>query len=1162
MKKNHAYRWVYINPSVTKLLKIMKLASILLFACVLSVHAGGFSQDVKVNLSLNGVKLTKFFKAIEKETKFRFAFSNDILPAGRIVTINVKQALLSRVMNEVMSTTNLKYRFDEVSGIFIISEKPGGPLKEMEAAIVRTITGNVTNEKGEPLAEVSVLVKGSSKATLTSANGSFSIDVEDNAKALIFSFVGMVSKEVNIEGRRSVQVVLELSNKVLDDVVIVGYGTQKSRTVTGAIGKIGSKQVKEVPVLGLDQAILGRVAGVLVTENSAEPGGEVSIKMRGIASITGGSEPLVVVDGIPMSVNLNTINPNDIESIDLLKDAAATAIYGSRASAGVILVTTKRGRKDGKSVVSFDAFTSLQYVAKKVPLLNGAQFAQLANENLVNGGQAPNPAWADPSKVLNTDWQDAMFNPGAPMHNANISIAGGSEKLRSFLSFGFVDQDGIIQRSNYKRFTSRINLDYDVSDKIKIGATVNFGFVKNTNTRTQEEFWGVLLNAMRAQPTDPVFTSQEGAFGDHLYGLRGYAVNRSSINNNYYALSNPVFTNQYYSSNGNQNTTLLTNVYGEAELIKGLKFKSVFGYNINNGIGSYGNPYALPPAVDVTSRAFYSENWSRGLQWNWINTLDYSKTIGSHNFSVLVGTDALKGTYKGIGGGGNDAPEDQQSLSASALAGRTVGGAASPASSLFSYLSRLNYSFEDKYLLTLNFRRDGSSNFLAENRFGNFTSFSAGWRISKERFMEKATFLDDLKLRVSYGSVGNQNIPPLSFATFYGNDGGNFGYSFGAVPTLVSGLRPQNLSNSAIQWERNTEVNIGFDASILKGRFTITADYYKKRLSDLLGLVPLPNFSAPHNGQYLANAFTMENSGLELTLGYRQQFGKVNFSANANFSTLNNEVTGLLPGNTSGFLQQSISMIGSAFNDGGAQTRTSVGERIGNFYGYVFDGIIQNAAELAASGMAGFDAKVGDKRFKDISGPLGKPDGIVNDRDRTNIGNGLPGYYYGFSTRAEYSGFDINLFFNGQGDVQVANMTNAVLYHMRFHNSTGIVNGSADLLNSWKGEGTSNTLPRNSYDAPTSNRFFSTDYIQNGAFLRLRNVALGYTLPVAMAKKIAMSSARLYVSAQNLLTITKYTGYDPEVGSAQIGTRAQTAGVDFGRFPRARIFTVGVNVQF
>lgn len=1129
--------------------------------------------DRPVTLNVKDVTLKTALSQIENAVRVRFSYSRNIINLNQTVNINSQSEALSKVLQRLLNPLAIDYQVvdDQIllynnkkrKSIAIEAVSYLGVSDEELAVQYLPFQGRVISSvSGQGLPDVSVQIKNTNVGTTTDRNGSFSLNIPNGSDVLVISYVGYLTKEVAINNLSFLEITLNQDVKMQEEVVVVGYGTQKSKSVTGAVAKIGNKLIKEVPVLGLDQAILGRVAGVLVTENSAEPGGEVSIKMRGIASITGGSEPLVVVDGVPMSVNLNTINPNDIESIDLLKDAAATAIYGSRASAGVILVTTKRGRKDGRSVVSFDAYTSRQYVAKKIPVLNGAQFAKLANENLVNGGKAPNPAWADPSKVLNTDWQDAIFNPGAPMQNANISISGGSEKLRSFLSFGFVDQDGIVQRSNYKRFTGRINLDYDVSSKIRIGTSVNFGWVKNTNTRTQEEFWGVLLNSLRSQPTDPVYTDVQGPIGDHLFGFRGYALRSSNYNSDWYTMSNTVFTNQYYSSNGSQNTTLLTNVYGEVDLIKGLKFKTIFGYNINNGIGNYGNPYVLPREVDNTSRSYFQENWSRGLQWNWINTLDYTKTFGSHNISVLVGTDALKGTYKGIGGGGNDAPETQQSISASSLQGRTVYGNKSPASSLFSYLSRVNYSFADKYLLTLNFRRDGSSNFLAENRYGNFTSFSAGWRISKERFMDNVTMLDDLKIRGSYGSVGNQNIPALSFASVYGNDGGNFGYSLGVVPVLVPGLRPQNLGNTNIQWERNTEVNIGFDASILKGKFTITADYYKKKLSDLLGKVPLPYFSAPFNGEFLANAFTMENSGLELMVGFRQQVGKVNFSANANFSTLKNKVTALLPGNTSGYLTQSISIIGSAFNDGNAQTRTSVGEKIGNFYGYVFDGIIQNADELAASGMAGFGAKIGDKRFKDISGPSGKPDGIVDDNDKTIIGNGLPGYYYGFSLRADYKGFDLSLFFNGQGDVQIANMTNALLYHMRYFNSTGIVNGSVDLLNSWKGEGTSNTLPRNSYDAPTSNRYFSTDYIQNGAFLRLRNVALGYTLPVSMSGKVAMSSARLYVSAQNLFTITKYTGYDPEVGSAQIGTRAQTAGVDYGRFPRARVFTVGVNVQF
>lgn len=1153
MKKNHAYRWSLASPSLTNLLRIMKLTTALMFLVVVSVSAHGFSQEAKVTISLTKVKLTRLFKAIEKETDYRFAFSNDIIPLGRIVTVNVNDVTVSQVLKEVFASTKLKFRFVDESGIIIISEKTADDFKETLSPAAIIITGRVTNNKGEPLPGVTVQVKGSSKATTTASDGSFSFDV-GNANTLVFSYVGMESQEISISGKSTIQVQMKPSDNALDAVVVVGYGTQKARNVTGAMGKISSKEIKEVAVVSLDQAILGRVAGVQVTENSAEPGGEIQIRIRGIASITSGSDPLVVVDGVPMSVGLNAINPNDIETIDILKDAAATAIYGSRASAGVILVTTKRG-KAGKVVVAFDAYTGTQSIIKKIPLLNGPQFAKLANENLVNGGEAPNPAWSNPSTVVNTDWQDAFFR-NAPMSNYNISLSGGSDKSRSFLSLGYTNQDGIIKGSGYERLTARINLDYDVSTRIKIGATVNFNNDKKKNTRTQEEFWGVLLNAMRQQPTDPVYTDQTGLVGDHLYGFRGWALRRTSINNTWYALGNPAFTNDYYKS-GNENTQLLANAFGEIELIKGLKFKSIIGYNINNSVGFYNAPYKLPAAVDPTSKAYVNQSWGNGLQWNWVNTLNYTRSFGNHNISVLAGTDALKGTGKGIFGDGQEPPEDQPSISASVRAGRNVSGSAYTPFSLFSVLGRINYNYADKYLLSLNFRRDGSSKFGPNNRYGNFPSASVGWRISKEKFMESVTSVDDLKLRLSYGSVGNQGIPDLQYFSTFGNDGGNFGYSMGSPPTLVAGLRPAVLGNPDIKWEKNTEANIGLDASFLKGKITFSADYYKKKLIDLLGTVPIPLYSAPFNGSFLANAFTMENSGLELTAGYRKSFGKVNFSINGNFATINNKVTGLIPGNTSGYLTQSISIIGSAYNDGGAQTRTYVGERIGNFWGYVFDGIIQNTRELASSGMAPLDAKVGDKRFKDLNG-----DGVINDKDKQFIGNGLPGYIYGISLRTEYKGFDISAFFNGQGDVQIANMTKAMLYHMRFHNSTGIVNGSSDLLNSWHGEGTSNTLPRNAYDAPTSNRFFSTDYIENGAFLRLRSLQLGYTLPAAIGKRIAMSSARIYVSGQNLFTITDYSGYDPEVGSAQIGTRVQTAGVDYGRFPRARTFIVGLNVQF
>jgi TonB-linked SusC/RagA family outer membrane protein len=480
--------------------------------------------------------------------------------------------------------------------------------------------------------------------------------------------------------------------------------------------------------------------------------------------------------------------------------------------------------------------------------------------------------------------------------------------------------------------------------------------------------------------------------------------------------------------------------------------------------------------------------------------------------------------------------------------------------SRFSVFGRLNYNFADKYLLSATLRRDGSSRFVEENRYGYFPSASVGWRISKENFMNGVSFLDDLKLRASYGSVGNDNIGNLQYATAFNSDAGFFGFPLGANPTTITpGIKPSIVGNRAIKWERNVEMNFGLDASFLKGGITLSADYYEKKFDDLLGSITLPFSSAPFTNTYTENAFSMTNSGLELTLGLNKRIGEVEFSANANFSTLKNVVTSLFPNNPTAFVNNEINMTGNNNDRDHAETRTYVNERVGNFWGYEFDGIIQNQAELDASPMNKTLTKIGDVRFKDLNGD-GK---IDRDNDRKFLGNGIPGFLYGFGFNANWKGFDVSTIFNGQGDVQIANMVRAVTHGMRFTaGSNGVVNVSKDLLNSWDGEGSSNTLPRLAYNTPFSNRWFSSQYVENGAFLRLRNIALGYTLPSSLASKLHMSRTRIYVSGQNVFTATQYSGYDPEVGSAQRGTRTQSAGVDFGRYPKARMYTFGVSTQF
>ncbi|HEY0054853.1 MAG TPA: TonB-dependent receptor [Pedobacter sp.] len=1036
------------------------------------------------------------------------------------------------------------------------------------------IQGTVTDQAGEALPGATVKIKGTSTTTVTDANGAYTINAS-TGDVLEFSFIGLKTTERTVGSSSVINVVLESDSNVLKDVVVnIGYGTTKTRNVTGAVGRLSASEINDVPVVSLDQALTGRIAGVQVTENSAEPGGEISIKIRGIGSITRNTTPLIVIDGIPTSVTLNSINPNDIESIDIAKDASSSAIYGSRGSAGVIFVTTKRG-KNGATRVNFDSFAGIQNLSRKIPLLNGPEWVTMAQKFLENGGQKRNPYWDNPANLANTDWQDAVLNKDAPMQNYNLSFAGGSEKVRSYFSAGYQNQEGILRKSDYKRITSRLNLDYDLSKAIKVGASFNYAWDKGVNPITQAIFDGVLVTALQARPVEPVYTNIVGRYGDtalglgHLAGFRGYSTNAEpNGNQNYYGgVGNPVFNNDYIRTDAyGQNNSLLSTFFAEATILTGLTFKSTFGYNLGDNLSRGARVWDLRgTGLTVGGETSLNEGWFKSNFWNAIQTLNYTKDFGQHNISALVGIDAQKSSGRRINGTSGGFPENAPTFSASAITGRTTTGAFEPFTSRFSVLGRLNYNFADKYLLSATLRRDGSSRFNEENRWGYFPSVSAGWRISKENFMNGVSFLDDLKLRASYGSVGNDNIPDLQFATAFNSEAGMFGYPIGGNPTTITpGIRPVTLGNKNIKWERNIEVNFGLDASFFKGGITLSADYYEKKFDDLLGSITLPFTSAPFTNTYTENAFSMTNSGLELNLGLNKRLGEVDFSANANFSTLNNKVTSLFAGNPTAFVNNEINFTGNSNDRDHGETRTYVNERVGNFWGYEFDGIIQNQAELNASPMDKKLTKIGDVRYKDLNGD-GK---IDRDNDRKFLGNGLPGFLYGFGLNAAWKGFDLSTLFNGQGDVQIANMVRGVTHGMRFiAGSNGVVNVSRDLLNSWDGEGSSNTLPRVAYDTPFSNRWFSNQWVENGAFLRLRNVALGYTLPSSVASKLRMSRTRIYVSGQNIFTATKYTGYDPEVGSAtrnnfDQSSRPMSAGVDFGRYPKARMYTFGISTQF
>jgi TonB-dependent starch-binding outer membrane protein SusC len=1021
------------------------------------------------------------------------------------------------------------------------------------------VTGVVSDETGKPLPGVAVTVEGTTTGAITDINGKYSVNLSTPSAVLIFSFMGYNTQRITADGKAPVNLQMSPTSMSLNEVVVVGYGTQKRKDLTGAFAQVKSADLTKTAVVGFDQAIQGKMAGVQVTNNSGEPGGSRSIRIRGVGSINSSNEPLYIIDGVPYG-DLNAINVNDIERIDVLKDAASASIYGSRASNGVVLVTTKHGAKG--FAVSFDAFVGVQSVTKKIKVLNGQQFAELANENLVNGGLPANPMWSSPSTVQNNDWQSALFEP-APMQNYNLNISGGGDKVTTMFSFGYVDQGGIIIGSNYKRYTARLNTDFNISKRVKAGIILNGSFAQKHNISSGGDM-SAINAALYMAPTTPVKTDKEGLFGlnpdgsqdpngDSFYGYEGYVYHTRFANVNYFPqnVNNPVGISDKYLKDINNSQDVLTSSYLELEVIDGLKLKSTINLTFANGLSENSRKAAPDPLnlmAQLNSTPTYNQGWSKSSQWNWVNTIAYTKTFGKHNVSAIAGIDALDQNSTFVNINTTNAPEDQQSISASNIDTRVTSGYPSDYG-LLSYFGRASYDYEGKYLISGTVRKDGSSNFGPANKYGTFGSVSAGWRISQENFMKSIEFINDLKLRGSYGTVGNQDIPPFKYLSTYSTNAGTYQYTLGPDKSVIPAIYQDNFGDPNIHWEKSTQIDFGFDLSVMKSKLSLTFDYYKKKLEDLLGYFPVPAYTGVFGSTLLKNGFSMENSGIELTADYRESIGAVNFSIGANFAFLDNKVTKLTD-NQGAYVTQSISLTA---HDGGAITQTAVGGRIGNFLGYETAGIAQTDAEAADAPLGGLFA--GDRLYKDVNN-----DGLINASDKVSLGNGLPKYTFGFDLKADYKGFDVVAFFHGQAGVQIANMLHGAIYDMRYHNSTGIVNVSTDLLNRWTGEGTSTTMPRNSYIAPTSNDWFSNVYIENGSFLRLSNLQIGYTLPQSLLSKAGITYLRFYVAGQNLLTITKYSGYDPEVGSP--GQNVLQTGADFGRYPLARMYSIGVNMKF
>ena len=1004
-----------------------------------------------------------------------------------------------------------------------------------------TVTGIVTDAK-EPLVGAAVLEKGTTNGTLTDLDGKFTLNLTKSKSAvLVVSFVGYKPKEVAVNNAASINIELAASD-ALDELVVVGYGTQRKAVVTGAIAKVKGSDLENMPVPRIEQSLLGRTAGVRVTSGSGQPGEGATVRIRGTTSINA-SEPLYVVDGIPVTGGIDYLNQADVESIEVLKDAASAAIYGARAAAGVILVTTKQG-KEGKTAVTYNMYMGQQAPTRKLALLNAREYATLMNESSVASKGAI--LFKDPSVYsTGTDWQDAVFNTSAPMQNHELGISVGNAKSSYYASFGYYDQTGIVAspQSKWSRYSVRLNSNHKLNKFINIGTTMGYSKVNGKGSSTNSEFGGVLSRAINMDPITPLIETDPSVLSTSVY--TNFPVVRNADGQPYgiskYVSSeilNPVAATTVNQGSGWADK-IVGNAFVEVEPIKGLKFRSSYGVDIAFYGGDGFRPIYYLNAANRSDVTLYNRSQSRGFYWVWGNTLAYNKTFdGKHNFSALVGTTAEKNHGENVSGSVQNMPvsniKDASLNFASIQADQNFGGYEYNAA-LLSYLGRINYDYEGKYIISALMRIDGSPKFGTNNKFGRFPSVSAGWILTEEHFLKGITPINFLKLRASWGINGNDQIGDFRYVSTVG---GGRNYTFGTGDKLYNGVSPNAIANPDLKWEQTTQTNLGFDAKIFKN-ITVTLDVFQKNTSGMLLDIKVPSYIG--NSGPVGNIAKLENSGVELELGYNKKIGPIAFNLAGNLSYINNKITDLGPDKK--FLG------GQTFSPQGLEiTRTIVGEPIGFFYGYQTQGIFQNQAEVNAyKNKEGIiiqpNAKPGDFRFADING-----DGIINADDRTKIGDPTPNLTYGFNFSVAAHGFDILLFGQGVSGNQIFKATRRFDLQM--------ANMTADALGRWTGENSSTTYPRLAMDDPNKNFSRSSNfYVESGAYFRIKTLQLGYTVPLSIISKVGLTRFRVYVSANNLATLTKYTGYDPEIGGGSFG-------VDRGFYPQARSFLFGLSAAF
>lgn len=1062
------------------------------------------------------------------------------------------------------------------------------------SAQTRQVTGTVKDSAGIPVIGAAVAVEGTSLGTSSNIDGSFSINVPSDNATLIVSFLGYQTQHVAVGGGKTVyDIVLQEDTQNIDEIVVVGYGVQKKSVVTASISSITAENLKTQSNTRIDNVLQGMTSGVTITQSSGAPDASSQVRIRGVGSING-SNPLYIVDGLAISGGIDYLNPNDIERIEVLKDAASGAVYGARAANGVILVTTKRGEK-GSARVNYDFSYGWQNPWRKPQVLNATEYAIMMNEGYINSGQRPK--YDNPYEFgEGTDWVSAIFNDNAPVMKHDLTISGATDMVNYSLSAGYLSREGTIggnfDRSNYERITVRANIGVTIFDKSKerdwlnkltVQTSNSYARILSTGISNNSEYGSPLGSAIGMSPLETIFADAETEESYKTLYPEGYPhIIRDKNGRPYTVVDGSVYNEQTnplasLEMPGTKDNTdkFVSNFVGELQIFDGLKFRSSVGIDLafwgNHG---YSQQYFLSSKnyaydtvtesesydkdgnVTVTSKPNYatsaSQEMNRSLLWQVENVLSYEKTFGKHSIAILLGQSAISSSSANVGASakGLKFPYDTWKISVNNTLGLQQDGNRNGWGSwnsipyrLASYFGRISYNFDERYMLEATFRRDGSSRFGDNNKWGNFPSVSIGWNIKNESFLSNVDWLSTLKLRASWGLNGNDAIGDFRYAV-YMNSGNNYvlGSGANASETIQTGTKPSGLANPDIKWEESRQINIGIDFAVLNNRLTFTADWYNKKTCDMLFDMPVPSYagdSAP-----IGNVCDMVNKGVEFEIGWRDKAGNFNYHISANATYNKNELTYL--GDDSAALYASSHKIGQL-------SRGVVGLPFPYFYGYKTDGIFQNMDEVNAHVNANGEllqpnAAPGDVRFVDIDNS-----GVIDDDDRTMIGKGMPDWSFGLNFGFEWKGLDFNILLQGQAGCEVFNVTRRTdLYY---------INLPKNILNRWTGEGSTNKYPRFTFDSANQNYRVSDLWLEDGSFLRARNVQLGYTLPQEWTKKAGISRLRIFVQAENLFTLTKYTGCDPEVtgGNSGYGTEV---GVDRGVYPQSRTFSVGVNLTF